>query len=1103
MSLTRLENQVEQFWKLENTSANDTGMSLNDKRALQIWDDTIHVSEGHYEIDIPFKSDEPNLPNNRSVAERRLACLGRKLSKNEALQTRYKQEMDKLFERGHAEKTNDPVGTPGLTWYIPHHAVTNINKPDKLRVVYDCAAEYQGTSLNKKVLQGPDLMNKLIGVLLRFREGKYAMMADVEAMFYQVKVSPQHRDALHFLWWKDGDPQKEAETYRMTVHLFGGVWCPSIASYALRKAAVEFQEKFDKETTDAVLNNFYVDDGLLVTDSEESGIRLAKQLRQLLQFRGFNLTKWISNSRHIIESLPAENRAKGVQNLDLQQTDLPVERALGVEWDTEKDILRIVTRRKEPIYTRRGLLSVVSSVYDPLGVVCPFVLVAKLLFQKECRLHKGWDDELEPDTKTVFIKWIQSLEDLQKLQIPRHLLNGEVDRSKPVQIHHFCDAYGIVSYLVFQDSSGRKQCSFLFGKSRLAPVKQISIPRLELCAAVTAVQVNALLQRELKMKIDETFYWTDSTIVLAYIKNQEKRFHTFVANIHEGSKVDQWRHVPSTVNPADDASRGFAAHEMNDRWLRGPEFLLTPEDEWPIDFTALMKLENDPEVKTNVITCVTKSAIADPTDCLLSRFSDWHKMRKSVAWMLKFITWVKSKRSVQPASKLSIEELVNAENKIIQYVQRSSYQSEMRQLKQNGVVDHKSTLHHLEPLMVDCIMRVGGRMLHASHPVKATHQLILPQGHHVSMLLVRYLHSVKAKHCGTEYVLSLLRTKYWIPKARGLIKHVIRNCLTCKKLYSAGKNQRMADLPSERTTPDKPPFSNVGIDCFGPFMVKQGRAQVKRYGCIFTCLAIRAIHIEMLYSLDADSFINALMRFTSRRGTPQTIRSDNGTNFVGGSKEVLDAMKRWNKSHHLDSHLQHESIEWIFNPPAASHMGGVWERQIRTVRRLMQATLQGAVLDDEHLTTVFCEVESVVNNRPITRCTESANDIEPLTPNHLLLLKGDERLPADKFVKADVYNRRWRRVQYLADKFWRRWLREYLPTIQNRQKWWNTKRDFCVGDIVLACDEATPRNCWPMGRVIQVNSGRDGLVRSAVIKTKSTVLTRPVNKLCLLETCNN
>ena len=226
------------------------------------------------------------------------------------------------------------------------------------------------------------------------------------------------------------------------------------------------------------------------------------------------------------------------------------------------------------------------------------------------------------------------------------------------------------------------------------------------------------------------------------------------------------------------------------------------------------------------------------------------------------------------------------------------------------------------------------------------------------------------------------------------------------------------------------------------------------------------------------------MRFASRQGTPQTIRSDNGTNFVGGSKEFLDAMKRWNKSHHLDSHLQHESIEWIFNPPAVSHMGGVWERQIRTVRRIMQVILQDAVLDDEHLTTVFCEVESVVNNRPITRCTESANDIEPLTPNHLLLLKGDAKLPADKFVKADVYNRRWCHVQYLADKFWRGWLHEYLPTIQNRQKWWNTKRDFCVGDIVLVCDEVTPRNCWPMGRVIQVNSGRDGLVRSPVIKTK-------------------
>ena len=236
----------------------------------------------------------------------------------------------------------------------------------------------------------------------------------------------------------------------------------------------------------------------------------------------------------------------------------------------------------------------------------------------------------------------------------------------------------------------------------------------------------------------------------------------------------------------------------------------------------------------------------------------------------------------------------------------------------------------------------------------------------------------------------------------------------------------MADLPHDRVVPGKPPFSSVGIDCFGPFLVKRGRSQEKRYGCIFSCSAVRAIHIEMLHSLESDSFLNALMRFVARRGKPEMIRSDNGTNFVGGNSELVESVKQWENSDQFKAHLLSMHIKWEFNPPAASHMGGSWERIIRSVRKVLNTILR---------------------------------DPKPLTPNDLLLLNGRPVAPPGKFSKADIYSRRWRHVQYIADQFWRRWVQEYLPTLQLRPKWKVERQNIAVGDVVLVANENTPRRC--------------------------------------------
>ena len=332
-----------------------------------------------------------------------------------------------------------------------------------------------------------------------------------------------------------------------------------------------------------------------------------------------------------------------------------------------------------------------------------------------------------------------------------------------------------------------------------------------------------------------------------------------------------------------------------------------------------------------------------------------------------------------------------------------------------------------------------------------------------------------------------------------MIKRIKHECVTCKRLYGGPVTQRMADLPTLRCQPDAGPFSSVGVDIFGPFYVTVGRSQVKRYGCIFSCFTSRAVHVEKIDDLSADAFINCLIRFISRRGHPQLVRSDNGTNLVGARNELDRSFRQLNRDDVIRA-ARRRNIEWVFNPPLASHHGGLWERMIRTMRRVLFAILNSSTrLTDDVLTTVFCEAENIINSRPITKCSDDANDLEPLTPNHLLVLKGNYSYPWTNPNEGNLYQRKWRAVQCYVNTFWKRWLREYLPDLQRRQKWQDVKPNIRIGDMVLLIDDNAPRGAWPLGRVSEVNSGRDGLVRSVRLVTKSGQLVRPITKVVLLE----
>ena len=1048
------------------------------------------------------------LPNNREQAEKRLMSLKKRFQKDREFEDVYRDTMNSYIEKGYARKLSaeEASQTGPRTWFLPHFGVTNVNKPGKVRIVFDAAAEHEGTSLNKNLLQGPDCTNSLLGVLLRFREDRVALVADIEGMFHQVGVCEEDQDSLRFLWWS-GDANEPPEEYVMTVHIFGARDSPCVANATLKKTADDNHDAFDPSTVSTVKNNFYVDDVLKSLPDAETATRMADQLTQLCMKGGFKLTKFMSNDREVLAKIPEEKRAKFF--LDLKLQELPTERALGVRWDVESDTFGFKVSALQKPCTMRGVLSTISAVFDPLNFAAPVILPAKRIMQELWKKKHKWDQPLEGEILQQWSTWKENLPLLEQARVPRCYFTRTSEQRISLELHHFCDAseigYGAVSYLRTEYQDGRIECSFVMAKSRNTPIKALAIPRLELQSAVLATRLDKAVRKELELDVQRVTFWTDSMIVLNYIRNETRRFQTYVANrvteIREQTTPDQWRHCPGKDNPADDASRGLDTPEYlkNQRWLKGPEFLWNAKENWPENKFEEVSVQ-DLEVKREVYLTAPerRSSVGE----LTRRYSNWTVLLRRVAWLVKFTEWIKSRHVKEKF--LTTEDLENAKSKVARIVQREAFPEEIKNLKKRKPVQGHSPMASLSPqLYDDGLLRVGGRLAKAPITHDAMHPIILPRKSHVTTILIRYLHE-KNGHCGQEQVLALLREQFWVIQARVAIKRILGRCIECKKRRPQTTSQEMGELPRVRLTPYEPPFTYTGVDYFGPFHVKRGRGRVteKRWGAIFVCMNSRAVHLEVAKSLETDDFIMVLIRFLNRRGHVKEIRSDNGTNFVGADREIKKAVEEIN-SHKIAGELMERGCKWVFHPPGAPHMSGVWERLVKTVKRSIKAIMGQEPVNEEVLHTVFTEAERISNGRPLTRNPPDPDDDEPLTPSHFLNIRPTTNLPSEMIDESDKYSKkRWRQAQLLANHYWKRWLKEYITSLQERQKWRQPKRNIEIDDLVLVADENATRNRWPLGRVTKVFPGTDGLVRSVEVKTKENTYRRPIHKLCLLEAEN-
>ena len=834
---------------LERACEEQSELSFEDKKFLKIADESTVKKDGHYMMRLPFRDENLTMPNNKTVAELRAMALRRKLMKNESFRSDYNKFMNAMFDKGQAEQVPDDQlsRSDGRVWYIPHHGVYH-KKKHKICVVFDCAASFQGTSLNLQLLQGPDLTNTLLGGILRFRQEPVAIMADIEGMFHQVRVPENDADFLRFLWWPHGNVDQPLVEYRMVVHLFGAVSSPSCANYALKRTAIDNEGQVDRDVLNTIRNNFYVDDCLKSVTSDRQAIRMVSELRAACATGGFKLTKWVSNSRYVLASIPEEDRAlKEIADVNLEKSELPLERPLGVQWKVASDTFGFNLSLKQQPYTRRGILSVANSVFDPLGFLAPMVLPAKRIMQELCRGSYGWDSEIPPSAAKRWETWIGGLSQLTTHNIRRCCRPQDFREVSDAQLHHFCDAsevgYGTASYLRLTNTRGLIHIAFVMGKGRVAPLKPITIPRLELAAAVLAVRINRMLEKELEYSLQPPVYWTDSTTVMKYIFSDTIRFQTYVANrvstIRDLSEKSQWRYVSSVLNPADDASRGLTAETFlkSEQWLHGPAFLKQPEKTWPkYPENSISLAADDPEIKKTVAVFGTAATeTRDPVTEFIQHFSSWDRLKRATARLLQFrdlLMHLSRKRKaaalahqqsevpgkdpkVQTQEHLSVENLARAEETLLRCVQQLHFREEISALEAGKItVKASSKLFKLDPYLCDGVLRVGGRLSRMAMPEEFKHPAILPKDSHLTRLLLHHIH-ISVGHGGRNQMLSKLRQKYWVIKANSATRTILKNCIFCRRWHTPPSVQKMSDLPLSRTQPDHPPFTS-GTASYSP-----------------------------------------------------------------------------------------------------------------------------------------------------------------------------------------------------------------------------------------------------------------------------------------------
>ncbi|XP_053692165.1 uncharacterized protein LOC128740628 [Sabethes cyaneus] len=899
-----LESQLARFFELESCRTSST-LSLEESACEAFFENTTERdSTGKFVVQLPKKKLMlDRLGDSKSTALRRFTALERRLGADPVVKETYTNFIHEYLRLQHMREVpvDQEENTPGTPYYLPHHAVI---KPEstttKLRVVFDAScATTSGISLNDALMIGPIVQRDLYSIMLSFRLRRFAITADIEKMYRMVKMHANDHH-LQRIVWRD-NPSERIRTYELLTVTYGTSPAPYLATRCLKRVAEDSKLRYPAAAK-TIVDNFYVDDLLKSVDSIGEGQRICAELIQLLGSAGFTLRKWSSNSHIIIDHIPQplrdERRSAEIDSLEVK--------ALGLKWMPLSDMFKFSV----PVWSssteinKRIILSDCAKLFDPLGLVGPVIVRAKIFLQDLWKSKFSWNETITGELRSWWLEFRETLSGLTHINVPRWI--GFSTETVSAEIHGFCEAsekaYGACLYLRCTSVDGNVEVSLITSKSRVAPIddaakkrKRISIPRLELTSALVCSHLFEKVIQAINLPI-QSYFWTDSMITKCWLSSPPSRWNIFVANrvseIQHITRSGVWNHISGAENPADVLSRGMTPDQLvsHQIWWQGPSWLRLEKEYWPR--TVKIHVDGlDPTILEEKTTVSMAVQIMPPSSIFTLR-SSLTDLVRIVALLLRF-KFNCTHRHSRKFGFVTYQEKEDARHQLISLAQRESFEEDIEEIKRNGEVKSSSRIKSLTPRVIDGLLLVGGRLRNAQISVGRMHPIILSSSHPLTALIVTHYHR-NLLHAGPQLVLSSLRERYWPLSARNLVRKIIHKCIQCYRTKPKPHEQLMGDLPVERVTP-APPFQRVGVDYCGPFHIQYPHRKglpIKCFIAVFVCLVVKAINLEVVADLTTQAFIAALKRFVSRRGLPEIIMCDNATNFVGARRELDELRKQ-------------------------------------------------------------------------------------------------------------------------------------------------------------------------------------------------------------------
>lgn len=1090
------------FWEIESL-AHDRRLTLSEKLCEEHYVRThCRQADGRFVVSLPFIESAVPLGKSRDAAITRLRQVEHRFRASPQFQDQYVNFMREYLELNHMELVpSAEVREPSC--YLPHHGIM---KGDKIRVVFDASHRTSsGVSLNNNLHIGHKLHKDLFDIIIRWRIYKYVFVADIRQMYRQILVAPADRDFQRIVWRNPGDT--EVTDYRLRTVTYGTACAPFLAIRTIQQLANDAPKQFAL-ASQVLLSETYVDDIMTGADNPSMLLQLKTELVALLETAQLELRKWSSNESNLLDSIPIEHLQNGpARELKI---DAAV-KALGIRWSPMADEFAISVRPTETHSppTKRSILSAIASLFDPLGWIAPYIILLKILMQELWQLGVSWDDTLPTHISAKWLMYRNQFDRLANIRIPRWF-GGTVGQL--IDLHGFCDAsvsaYAAVVYCRLIDNMGKIHVNIVAAKTKVAPLKTVSLPRLELCGANLLARLLTAVRAAINQQNIDVYAWCDSQVALSWLRGNPNRWQTFVANrvIEAISLVPPcaWKYINTTQNPADCASRGLSPEQLRQHqlWWQGPPWLHKDSTVWPKIAFNEINVDRLPEVRRMPIHSHVANIVGQEPNGMLEKYSSLTRLLRITALLHRFIFNCRNS-STKITRHINAADTRQALVSWVKVVQSTSFADEIKRCRNNESVLNCSVTRSLNPFLDALgVLRVGGRLANSQLTFEAKYPIILPKNNQLTRLIIAQAHD-ETLHGGQQLTMAHLRQEYWILGANQSVRKHIHQCTTCVRYRATTRTQLMGNLPTDRVTPSRA-FSHTGIDYAGPIWLKTSRLRTakmeKGYIAVFVCLATKAIHLEAVSELSSNACIAAINRFVARRGKCSVFYSDCGTNFVGADRELRQHFRlSLSDGSPLVRHLSTEGTDWQFIPPASPHFGGLWEAGVKSVKHHLRRVVGEAKLTYEEMCTVLCQIEACLNSRPLCPISRDPTDESTLTPGHFLIGEPLLTMPHQSLLDTARHRlNRWQYIQQLYQGFWRRWSTEYLNRLQQRPKWMDKKPNVAVGDLVLVKDEQCPPSKWPLARVISVSPGSDGLVRAVQLKCRGNVIKRPIAKLCSL-----